>query len=316
MNHIRTPSYTLPTPTLPNFQMESPTYSQFSCDTSDTGSSPGSWMDHQANEDHLPLQVKDPKLQAYFFRMEKTLRVCLPAAVHAEAMNLTCEIVAKPTDVASSIRTVAETLARAGRRKVEYSRSCALIASEIFRELRAISFDAGVSFRNCLVDAVMEAFDGYYLGVNLWHLGGLDGLSSVEEEMINVAAFAGDLFAQDLLPAQTVNESILASLAFANQVSTIHCRALHLFLLHAKAHIGPSIGLGTLGSIRKQLVRCIRGPPIAYDRMAQLWVIECCAVIDQTVEQDRLACLGKPVAVSHQGDRVLSKDGWFSALIA
>ena len=165
MNHTRTPSYTLPTPTLPNFQMESPTYSQFSCDTSDTGSSPGSWMDHQANEDHLPLQVKDSKLQAYFFRMEKTLRVCLPAAVHAEAMNLTREIVAKPTDVACSIRAVAETLARAGRRKVEYSRSCALIASEIFRELRAISFDAGVSFRSCLVDAVMEAFDGYYLGV-------------------------------------------------------------------------------------------------------------------------------------------------------
>lgn len=107
----------------------------------------------------------------------------------------------------------------------------------------------------------------------MWHLGGLDGLSSVEEEMINVAAFAGDLFAQDLLPAQTVNESILANLAFPNQVSTIHCRALHLFLLHAKAHIGPSIGLGTLGNIRKQLVRCIRGPPIAYDRMAQLWVI-------------------------------------------
>lgn len=273
-------------------------------------------MEHQANEDHLPLQVKDPKLQAYFFRMEKTLRVCHSAAVRAEAMNLTRDIVAKPTDVASSIRTVAETLARAGRRKVEYSRSCALVAQEIFCELRSISFDASVMFRSCLVDAVMKVFDGYYLKVNLWHLGGLDGLSSVEEEMINVAAFAGDLFAQGLLPTQTVNDSILANLVYANQVSTIHCRALHIFLLHAKAHIGPSIGLGTLGDVRKQLIRCIRGPPIAYDRMAQLWVIECCAVIDQTVEQDRLACLGKPVAVSHQFDRVLSKDGWFSSLIA
>ena len=91
--------------------------------------------------------------------------------------------------------------------------------------------------------------------------------------MINVVAFAGDLFALDLLPAQVVNDSILTNLAFANQVSTIHCRALHLFLLHAKVHVGPSIDPGVLSEVRKQLIRCIRGPPMAYDRMAQLWVI-------------------------------------------
>ena len=91
--------------------------------------------------------------------------------------------------------------------------------------------------------------------------------------MINVAAFVGDLFARDLLPVWTVHESVLANLAYANQVSTIHCRALHLFLLHAKAHIGSSMGLEVLGHARRQLIQCARSLPMAYDRMAQLWVI-------------------------------------------
>ena len=88
-----------------------------------------------------------------------------------------------------------------------------------------------------------------------------------------MAAFAGDLFSLGLLPVQVARDKIIPSLAYANQVSTVHCRALHLFLLHAKSRAGPSIGLDTLGKIRKQLILCTRGPPMAYDRMAQLWVI-------------------------------------------
>lgn len=292
--------------------MESPTLSQFSCDTSDTNSSPGAW---HVDEDYLPLQAKDPKLQVYFVRMEKTLRTCHPAAIQAEATNLTRDIVANPSDTASSIRTVAETLAKAGYRKVEYSRSCALVAHEIFCQLQSASHDASISFRDRLIGDVMKVFDGYYLKVNLWHLGGLNGLSSVEDEMINVAAFAGDLFALGLLPLWIVNETILANLAYANQVSTIHCRALHLFLLHAKVHTGPSIGLDILVQVRRQLIRCSRGPPMTHDRMAQLWVIECCTVIDRTLEQDRLVRRGT-LAVPHQWEMVLSKAGWFSALVS
>ncbi|KAF9652383.1 hypothetical protein BDM02DRAFT_3109404 [Thelephora ganbajun] len=318
MSHTKVSSQPPPIPELPNSLMGSPSSSQSSWDTSDTGSSPGACVDRRVDEDYLPLQMKDPKLQAYFFLMERALRTCHPAALHAEALNLTQDIVAKPTDVASSIRAVAETLAKAGYRKVEYSRSCALIAREVSCQLQSTSHDASVSFKNRLISAVMEVFDKYYLKVNLWHLGGLNGLDSVEEKMINVAAFAGDLFALDLLPVKMVHDSIIANLAYANQVSTVHCRALHLFLLHARTHIGPSIKLEILSNVRRQLIRCTRGPPIAYDRMAQLWVIECCTVIDQTIEQDRLACQdgGKPAAVSHQWDMVLSKNGWFSALIS
>jgi len=104
-------------------------------------------------------------------------------------------------------------------------------------------------------------------------MGGLNGLDSVEAEMMNVAAFAGDLFALGFLPVQVTRGKIITSLAYANQVSTVHCRALHLFLLHAKSHIGPSIGLDTLGKVRRQLIQCTRGPPMSYDRMARLWVI-------------------------------------------
>jgi hypothetical protein len=274
-------------PFTPKRHMDSPTISQYSSDTSDTGSSPGTYADWQA-EEQLPLQPKDSKLQAYFYRMEVNLRTCHSAALQAEAANFTRDILAKPTDV-SSIRGVAETLAKAGYRKIEHSRSWALIAHDIFCQLQSTSHDASVSFRDSLVDAVMEVFDGYYLKVigcasqavfhliinqvGLWHLGGLDGLSQVGEEMINVAAFVGDLFALDLLPVQMVHNRILSSLAYPNQVSTVHCRALYLFLLHAKAHIGPSIGLDVLGKVRRKLLECIRRLPMAYDRMAQLWVI-------------------------------------------
>ena len=45
---------------------------------------------------------------------------------------------------------------------------------------------------------------------------------------------------------------------------------------------------------------------------------ECCTIIDRTVEQDRVAHQGggKLVAVPHEWDMLLSKNGWFSALIS
>lgn len=88
-----------------------------------------------------------------------------------------------------------------------------------------------------------------------------------------MAAFIGDLFALGLLPVSMVHGRILPSLAYPNQLSTVHCRALYLFLLHAKAHIGPSIGLDVLDGLHRHLAWCVRGPPIMYDKMAQLWVI-------------------------------------------
>ena len=142
--------------------MDSPTISQYSSGTSDTGSSPGTYVDRHIDEDHPVLQPKDSKLQVYFFRMEKTLRTCHPAALHAEAVSLTEDILAKPTDVASSIRSVAGILAKAGCRKVEYSRSCALIVHDIFCQLQSTSHEASISFRDCLISAVMKVFDGHY----------------------------------------------------------------------------------------------------------------------------------------------------------
>jgi len=168
MNLTKVSSRPPPIPELPNPPMDSPISSQFSSDASDTGSSPGAYVDRYVDEDHLPLQVKDPKLQVYFFRMEKTLRTCHPAALSAEAVNLTRDIVSKPADVQSSIRTVAETLAKAGYRKAEYSRSCALIAHEIFCQLQSTSRDASALFKGCLIDSVMEVFDGYYLKVTTY----------------------------------------------------------------------------------------------------------------------------------------------------
>lgn len=168
MSHTQASSRPPPTSEFPTSHMESPTLSQFSCDTSDTNSSPGAWPDQHIDQDHLPLQVKDAKLQVHFFRMEKTLRTCHPAAVYAEAVNLTKEIVAGPVDVASSIQTVAETLTRAGCRRVEYSRSCALIAHEIFCQLQSTSYDASISFRDSLIHAAMKLFEGYYLKVSAY----------------------------------------------------------------------------------------------------------------------------------------------------
>lgn len=163
INRTKVPSSLPPIPELPDLQMESPTYSHSSSDTGDTHWS--AWTDQGVDEDYLPLLVKDTKLQVYFLRMEMTLRVIHHAAIHAEAIKLTRDMLTNSMDVGSSIQTVAETLARAGYRKAEYSRSCALVAHEIFCQLRSISDEASQSFRDHLIGAVMKVFDGYYLKV-------------------------------------------------------------------------------------------------------------------------------------------------------
>ena len=165
MSQAKVSSWPRSIPKPPNSLMDSPTISQYSSGTSDAGSSPGTYVDRHVDEDRLPLQPKDSKLEVYFFRMRKNLDICHPAALYAEAVNLTQDILAKPTDVASSIRAVAETLVKAGCRKIEYSRSCALIAHEIFCQLQSTSHDASISFKDSLVGAVMKVFDGYYLKV-------------------------------------------------------------------------------------------------------------------------------------------------------
>lgn len=106
----------------------------------------------------------------------------------------------------------------------------------------------------------------------LWRFGGLNGLSKVEE-MVGVAAFTGDLFALGLLPIQMVHDRIIRDLACPEVMSTVHCRALHLFLLHARVHIGPSIGLDVLGDVRRQLVEYTWSAPMGCDDVPRLWLI-------------------------------------------
>jgi len=318
MSQAEVSSWPPPVPGYFNYLMDSPTTSQYSPDTSDAGSSPGICVDRHVDEDRIPPRPRDPALQAYFLQMEKSLRTCHPAALRAEAENLTRDILAEQTDVASSIRSMAEKLAKAGCRKVEYSRSCAFIAHEVFCQLQSTSHDASISFRDFLVSAVMKVFGEYYHKANLWRFGGLNGLTIDKEERINVVAFIGDLVTLDLIPIEMAHDHIISHLAYPNEVSTVHCRALYLFLLHAKGQIVPSLGLDVLGGVRRQLVRCTRRCPMSHDKMAQHWVIECCTVIERTIEQYCIAPggSGKPGAVSHEWDTMLSKDGWFSALLS
>ena len=149
-----------------NSLMGSPTISQYSSGTSDTGSSPGTRVDQHVYEYQLPIQPRDTTLQLYFHRMEKNLRTCHPTAIHTEAVNLARDILDKPMDAGSSIQSVVETIVKAGCRKVEYSRSCALVAHEIFCQLQSTSHEASISFRDSLISAVMKIFDGYYFKVN------------------------------------------------------------------------------------------------------------------------------------------------------
>jgi len=169
-------SWRYPIPEPPNSSMNSPTISRYSSGTSDTGSSPGTRVDQHVYENHLPMQPRDPKLQLYFHRMEKKLRTCHPTAIHTEAVNLARDILDKPADAGSSIRSVAETIVKAGYRKVEYSRSCALIAHEIFCQLQSTSHGTSISFRDSLISAVMEVFDGYYFKVNACASGYLSSI--------------------------------------------------------------------------------------------------------------------------------------------
>jgi len=169
-------SWRHPIPELSNSPMNSPTISQYSSGTSDTGSSPGTRVDRHVHENPLPRQPKDPKLQVYFYRMEKNLRTCHPAEIHTEVVNLAQDILDKPTDAGSSVQSIAETLAKAGCRKVEYSRTCALMAHEIFCQLQSTSHGTSISFMDSLISAVMKVFDGYYLNVTAFASGYLSSI--------------------------------------------------------------------------------------------------------------------------------------------
>lgn len=169
-------SWRPPIPEPPNSLMNSPTISRYSSDTSDTGSSPGTPVDQHVYENNLPMQRKDPKLQLHFLQMEKKLRTCHPTTIHTEAVNLARDILDKPADAGSSIRSVAETIVKAGCQKVEYSRSCALIAHEIFCQLQSTLHGTSIWFRDSLISAVMKVFDGHYLQVNACASGYLSSI--------------------------------------------------------------------------------------------------------------------------------------------
>ena len=134
--------------------------SQYSSGTSDTGSSPGTYPSQCIEIDCPPLILKDTALQLYYIHMQKALRTCHPAALRAETSILTRGLRAEPDD---SPR-VAKIIAKAGCRKIEYSRSCALIAHGIFCQ---VSPEEASLFGKSLVDAVMEVFESYYLGVTV-----------------------------------------------------------------------------------------------------------------------------------------------------
>lgn len=154
-------SWSCSTSELPNSRTESPATSRYSSRTSDTGSSPDTSLDQGVGKILLPLVVKDSKLQLHYIHMQKALRTCHPAALLAETSNLMPDLMAEPDDVASSMRRVAETLTKAGCSKIEYTRSCALIAHAIFCQVRSVSLEEAGLFGNSLVGAVNGLFNEY-----------------------------------------------------------------------------------------------------------------------------------------------------------
>lgn len=121
--------------------------------------------DRYFKEDPLPLEVKDTHLQLYYVHMQWALRTCHPMLLGDEVSNLMDTLEVEGDHAESSIPRLAKILAQAGYQKIEYSRSCALVAYEIHRRVRSISPAASELFVRSLVCAVTEVFRGYYFEV-------------------------------------------------------------------------------------------------------------------------------------------------------
>lgn len=146
-------------------RMEPSAMFQYSSGITDTGSSLGIYADQYVEEDPLPRLEKDSTLQLYYIHMQRALRTCHPVALCAETSKLWEDVATKGDDVKVSMPRMAGTLAGAGCRKIEYSRSCALIAHGILCQVQEISPTGADLFVESLVGAVMEVFDQHYLKV-------------------------------------------------------------------------------------------------------------------------------------------------------
>jgi len=215
---------------------------------------------------------------------------------------------APASQVESVLRAVAKGVLWGGSAHIEYSRSFALLGYSIQQGLwkssrmLAPAFTDRISnfmkadFETCFYSSEFEGFDQWSTSTTP---------HSVDDSELTLAAFAGDMYALGLLPADTAR-SMIAILC--SHFTFIRCHALYLFLLHAKPSLVPRLGMRFLWLCKCRLVWWGTRQPLLKNPNAQKWIREICDVIDQIMRRDMEYATSNEVRkVFHLWDPKLTK---------
>ncbi|KAI0938360.1 hypothetical protein AcW1_001896 [Taiwanofungus camphoratus] len=238
----------------------------------------------------IPLIPLDSHLQAYFLKMERTARnTCHPREIHTEAVRIVNTV--GPRGLEDIPRWV-KTLFFAGIARLDYSRTIAVLVHDLLAELLWRSWQCNQLLRDELVNLARTAFCSSWDGTDLELLSGTNGIDPLGEtlertrtQMLNIAAFVGDLFALGVLPSTYMRDMV--TLLVCDPRSMIHCRALYLLLLRACPKTDEIFSEEFLLNCRQFLVwKASNDMLFVQNDMARRWLIEICNVIDATIGQN------------------------------
>ncbi|KAH9948042.1 hypothetical protein B0H21DRAFT_821387 [Amylocystis lapponica] len=251
----------------------------------------------------IPLLPLDPHLQAYFLKMQSTATdTCHPREIAAAARRVVAAILARQTAPGTLAHAAAwgEALVRAGVARREYSRTVAVVVHDVVAALLWASWAQNRAFERAVVARATQACAARWTADD----GAPD---DARAQMLDAAAFVGDLFALGVLRARDMCALVAPLVDDAR--SATHCRALHLLLLRAQAHIGEDLPAEFLCECRQKLVwQATHARPFVEDDMARRWLIEICNVIERTLTQRGLVTTFGRSPACHHWDTHLSID--------
>ncbi|KAH7910962.1 hypothetical protein BJ138DRAFT_1151743 [Hygrophoropsis aurantiaca] len=265
----------------------------------------------------------DSSLQLYFSKMQRAaVRTCHPLIIGQEARLIVHSITRNGQQHA---KEVAQGLFNAGISNTEHSRTVALLIYNVFLELQWSNWAKMDELRYHLDGLATTAFSNSWLSLQhdfhfLPTKTGLeatsDSLDPSRSEMMNTAAFLGDLTAVGAIDVAAFSRRIGSFIELTSSVS--QCRALYLLLLRASAHLAAPILSDDLIAWRNRLSDSKRNNLFRNDEMAQRWIIEICNIIDRAITENAVLLAerkgGTPPGAHYKWDTTFTTQGLHNLL--
>ncbi|KAH9932347.1 uncharacterized protein B0H18DRAFT_952450 [Fomitopsis serialis] len=261
-----------------------------------------------------PPRALDIHMQAYFVRVQSTTRLtCHPLEMCGEARVISEALLDSSADENKEnldFASWAHRLLHAGTERLSYSRTIAVVVREAIADLYWGDAQTGSELHLAFLKALTTAFFCSFFKTDLSFLDGVTGLDPISPvleptraQVLNIAAFVGDLYALGVL-ADTVMIELVSTLVYGLQ-SLTHCRALHLLLLRACTAATRGLPLSMLHHWRDVLVCTALGWGIfTLPDTVKRWIIEICNVLDWMGCNERKASGAR--SMCHRWDKNLS----------